>query len=98
LVAVAAVFAMLAGDADARQRGSVGSRGSKTYSAPAPTATAPNCGRTDQPLDDAAGHAGAASTARASAGRAAGRHVRRHRAASSAALRSASSAPACSAC
>src|ERR1700742_4478615 len=42
LVAVAAVFAMLAGDADARQRGSVGSRGSKTYSAPAPTATAPN--------------------------------------------------------
>lgn len=42
LVAVAAVFAMLAGDADARQRGSVGSRGTKTYSAPPPTATAPN--------------------------------------------------------
>jgi predicted lipid-binding transport protein (Tim44 family) len=42
LLAVAAVFAMLAGDADARQRGSVGSRGSRTYSAPPPTATAPN--------------------------------------------------------
>ena len=41
-LAVAAVFAMVVGDADARPRGSVGSRGSKTYSAPPPTATAPN--------------------------------------------------------
>lgn len=41
LLAVAALFAMLAGDADARSRGSVGSRGSRTYSAPPPTATAP---------------------------------------------------------
>jgi predicted lipid-binding transport protein (Tim44 family) len=42
LLAVAAVFAMLAGDADARPRGSFGSRGTRTFSAPAPTATAPN--------------------------------------------------------
>jgi predicted lipid-binding transport protein (Tim44 family) len=42
LLAVAAVFAMLAGDADARPRGSMGSRGTRTFSAPAPTATAPN--------------------------------------------------------
>ena len=42
LLAVAAIFAMVAGDADARPRGSMGSRGSKTYSAPPPTATAPN--------------------------------------------------------
>lgn len=42
LFAVAAVFAMLAGDADARPRGSFGSRGTRTFSSPAPTATAPN--------------------------------------------------------
>jgi predicted lipid-binding transport protein (Tim44 family) len=42
LLAVAAVFAMLAGDADARPRGSFGSRGTRTFSQPAPTATAPN--------------------------------------------------------
>src|SRR5439155_15708302 len=42
LLAVAALFAMLAGDADARPRGSFGSRGTRTYTAPAPTATAPN--------------------------------------------------------
>jgi predicted lipid-binding transport protein (Tim44 family) len=42
LLAVAAVFAMLSGDADARARGSFGSRGTRTFSAPAPTATAPN--------------------------------------------------------
>jgi predicted lipid-binding transport protein (Tim44 family) len=42
LLAVAALFAMLAGDADARSRGSMGSRGTRTYSAPPPTATAPN--------------------------------------------------------
>src|SRR6185369_11297111 len=42
LLAVAAVFALLAGDADARPRGSFGSRGTRTFSAPAPTATAPN--------------------------------------------------------
>jgi len=42
LLAVAAVFAMVAGDADARPRFSAGSRGNRTFSAPAPTATAPN--------------------------------------------------------
>ena len=42
LLAAAALFTMVIGDADARQRGSIGSRGSRTYSAPPPTATAPN--------------------------------------------------------
>jgi len=42
VLAVAAVFALVAADADARPRVSAGSRGSKTYSQPAPTATAPN--------------------------------------------------------
>jgi predicted lipid-binding transport protein (Tim44 family) len=42
VLAVAAVFALVAADADARPRVSSGSRGSKTFSAPAPTATAPN--------------------------------------------------------
>ncbi|TMI99804.1 MAG: hypothetical protein E6G97_21235 [Alphaproteobacteria bacterium] len=42
LLAVFAVFALLAGDADARPRSSMGSRGTRTFSAPPPTATAPN--------------------------------------------------------
>jgi len=42
LAAVAAVFTMVIADADARPRVSMGSRGSKTFSAPPPTATAPN--------------------------------------------------------
>ena len=42
VLAVAAVFAMVIADADARPRSSMGSRGSKTFSAPPPTATAPN--------------------------------------------------------
>ena len=41
-MAVAAVFTMVIADADARPRVSAGSRGSKTFSAPPPTATAPN--------------------------------------------------------
>jgi predicted lipid-binding transport protein (Tim44 family) len=41
-MAVAAVFTMVVADADARPRSSMGSRGSKTFSAPPPTATAPN--------------------------------------------------------
>jgi predicted lipid-binding transport protein (Tim44 family) len=41
-LAVAAVFTMVVADADARPRTSAGSRGSKTFSAPPPTATAPN--------------------------------------------------------
>jgi predicted lipid-binding transport protein (Tim44 family) len=42
LFAAAAVFTMVIADADARPRSSFGSRGSKTFSAPPPTATAPN--------------------------------------------------------
>ena len=42
VLAVAAVLALVVADADARPRSSFGSRGSKTYSAPPPTATAPN--------------------------------------------------------
>jgi predicted lipid-binding transport protein (Tim44 family) len=41
-MAVAAVFTMVVADADARPRSSMGSRGSKTFSAPPPTATTPN--------------------------------------------------------
>jgi predicted lipid-binding transport protein (Tim44 family) len=40
-VALAAVFTLAVADADARSRMSFGSRGSKTFSAPPPTATAP---------------------------------------------------------
>src|SRR5437899_1254939 len=42
LLAPAAVFTMVIADADARPRVSMGSRGSKTFSAPPSTATAPN--------------------------------------------------------
>ena len=42
LFALAAVFTMVIADADARPRVSMGSRGSKTFSAPPSTATAPN--------------------------------------------------------
>jgi predicted lipid-binding transport protein (Tim44 family) len=43
--AVLAVTAMVVSDADARPRSSFGSRGSRTYSAPPPTATAPSAAR-----------------------------------------------------
>jgi predicted lipid-binding transport protein (Tim44 family) len=42
LLAIATAFTLVIADADARPRSSMGSRGSKTFSAPAPTATAPN--------------------------------------------------------
>jgi len=42
VLAVATVFTMVIADADARPRVSMGSRGSKTFSAPPSTATAPN--------------------------------------------------------
>ncbi|MBM3530904.1 MAG: hypothetical protein FJX62_22735, partial [Alphaproteobacteria bacterium] len=41
LLAVGAVIAFAVVEADARSRGSIGSRGARTYSAPPPTATAP---------------------------------------------------------
>jgi len=42
LLAFAAVFSLVIGHADARPRVSMGSRGTKTFTAPPPTATAPN--------------------------------------------------------
>ena len=60
LLAVFAVFAMLAGDADARPRASFGSRGTKTFSAPPPTATAPNAAA---PINRTMTQPGATSTA-----------------------------------
>ena len=42
LLALATAFTLVIADADARPRSSFGSRGSKTFSAPPPTATAPN--------------------------------------------------------
>jgi predicted lipid-binding transport protein (Tim44 family) len=59
LLAVAAVFAMLAGDADARPRGNFGSRGTRTYTAPAPTTTAPNAA---SPINRSMTQPGAASS------------------------------------
>ncbi len=48
VLAVAAVFAVAVDDADARARFSAGSRGMRTFRAPAPTATAP---RTTRPIE-----------------------------------------------
>ena len=48
LVALAAALALMVVTADARSKGSMGSRGSNTYSAPPSTATAPNAAR---PMD-----------------------------------------------
>jgi predicted lipid-binding transport protein (Tim44 family) len=63
LLAVAAVFAMLAGDADARPRSSMGSRGTRTFSAPPPTATAPNAAAPINRSMTQPGQPGAPSTA-----------------------------------
>src|SRR5438270_9031152 len=60
LLAVMALFAMLAGDADARPRGSFGSRGTRTFSAPPPTATAPS---TASPINRSITQPGATTTA-----------------------------------
>jgi predicted lipid-binding transport protein (Tim44 family) len=59
-LAVAAVFTMVVADADARPRVSAGSRGSKTFSAPPPTATAPNAAA---PINRSMTQPGAATTA-----------------------------------
>ncbi|MEA2939416.1 MAG: hypothetical protein QOC56_2920 [Alphaproteobacteria bacterium] len=45
LVAVATALTLIAGDVDARVGGSFGSRGTRTFSAPPPTKTAPNTAR-----------------------------------------------------
>src|SRR5256885_7595089 len=60
VLAVAAVFTMVITDADARPRASFGSRGTKTFSAPPPTATAPN---TAAPITRSMTQPGATSTA-----------------------------------
>jgi predicted lipid-binding transport protein (Tim44 family) len=44
-LAVVATLSFVAAEADARSRGSMGSRGGRTYSSPPPTATAPNQAR-----------------------------------------------------
>jgi predicted lipid-binding transport protein (Tim44 family) len=62
-LAVAAVFTMVVADADARPRVSAGSRGSKTFSAPPPTATAPNAAAPVNRTMTQPGTPGAAQTA-----------------------------------
>jgi len=74
LVALAGALALTAVTADARPRGSFGSRGSHTFSAPPPTATAPNAAR---PFDRTmtqprANQPGAAATQAGAARQAAG--------------------------
>src|SRR6187551_3486546 len=62
-MAVAAVFTMVVADADARPRVSAGSRGTKTFSAPPPTATAPNAAAPINRTMTQPGTPGAAQTA-----------------------------------
>ena len=62
-MAVAAVFTMVVADADARPRSSMGSRGSKTFSAPPPTATTPNAAAPINRTMTQPGTPGAATTA-----------------------------------
>jgi predicted lipid-binding transport protein (Tim44 family) len=67
LLASLALFAALsfvAIDADARSRGGMGSRGSRTYSAPPPTATAPNSARPIERSMTQPGQPGASTIAR----------------------------------
>lgn len=59
LLAVAAVFTMVVAEADARPRASFGSRGTRTFSAPPPTATAPSA----SPITRSMTQPGATSTA-----------------------------------
>ncbi len=63
LLALAAAFTLVIADADARPRSSFGSRGSKTFSAPPPTATAPNAAAPMNRTMTQPGTPGAASTA-----------------------------------
>jgi predicted lipid-binding transport protein (Tim44 family) len=62
-LAVAAAFTMVIADADARPRSSMGSRGTKTFSAPPPTATAPNAAAPINRTMTTPGTPGAATTA-----------------------------------
>src|SRR5882672_6184696 len=63
LFAVAAAFTMVIADADARPRSSMGSRGTKTFSAPPPTATTPNAAAPINRTMTQPGTPGATSTA-----------------------------------
>jgi predicted lipid-binding transport protein (Tim44 family) len=63
-LAVAAAFTMVIADADARPRASMGSRGTKTFSAPPPTATAPNAAAPINRTMTTPGTPGAATAAR----------------------------------
>jgi predicted lipid-binding transport protein (Tim44 family) len=65
-LAVTAVFAVAVADADARPKFSAGSRGTRTFSAPPPTATAPNAAR---PLERTVTQPGAAAQPGSALGR-----------------------------
>ena len=73
VTAAIAVFAVIATEADARSKGSFGSRGARTHSAPAPTATAP--GRT-APMERSATQPARPGTNVATTGAAAGQAAR----------------------
>ncbi len=72
LVAIAATLAFVAVEADAAPRMNAGSRGSRTFSAPPPTATAPNAARPIERSMTQPGQPGAASVARPAAPAASG--------------------------
>lgn len=63
LLAIATAFTLVIADADARPRSSMGSRGTKTFSAPPPTATTPNAAAPINRTMTQPGTPGAASTA-----------------------------------
>jgi predicted lipid-binding transport protein (Tim44 family) len=63
LFAIATAFTLVIADADARPRSSMGSRGSKTFSAPPPTATTPNAAAPINRTMTQPGTPGAASAA-----------------------------------
>lgn len=63
LFAIATAFTLVIADADARPRSSMGSRGNKTFSAPPPTATAPNAAAPINRTMTQPGAPGATSTA-----------------------------------
>jgi predicted lipid-binding transport protein (Tim44 family) len=74
VLAVTAMVSMVAGDADARARISAGSRGSRTFQAPATTATAP---KTAAPIERSSVQPGAATAARPGAAPATGGFLNR---------------------
>jgi predicted lipid-binding transport protein (Tim44 family) len=65
VLAVAAVVALVVSEADARPRGSFGSRGTRTYSAPPPTATAPKAAQPIQRSMTQPGQPGGSTVGRA---------------------------------